>query len=60
MVATIPDGDSEGDYLREVVIEAKPGGLEIDNYILIPWAWIDRASRILRSSRECDIRPLGD
>jgi len=35
-VGTIPDGE----YNREVEVVATNYGLEIDNYIVIPWKWI--------------------
>jgi hypothetical protein len=40
-VRTIPDADMDGSsYNREVVIEATDQGIEIDEYIIIPWDWI--------------------
>ena len=36
IVREIPDGD----YNREVEIEATADGLRIDDYIVIPWEWI--------------------
>lgn len=57
-IETIPDGDTEGDYIREVRIEATVKGIEIDEYIMIPWEWIHRASEILdSSSRSGTARP---
>ena len=38
---------SEDNYNREVEIEAKPNGLWIDDYIVIPWDWIFQAASAL-------------
>lgn len=43
MVRAIPDGD----YNREVEIEARADGLWIDEYITVPWEWILQAASVL-------------
>jgi hypothetical protein len=46
-VEEIPDGDSWGDYIRKVVIEANDRGLGVDGFITIPWEWIFGAAQKL-------------
>ncbi len=43
MVREIPDGD----YNRGVEIKATEDGIRIDDYIVIPWEWIDSARTLL-------------
>jgi hypothetical protein len=42
-VREIPDGE----YNRDVEIEATSEGIRIDDYITVPWDWIRRASGLL-------------
>lgn len=48
LVREIPDGE----FNRQVEVEATEDGLRIDDYIVIPWDWIHRVSQILATS--CD------
>ncbi len=38
---------SDGEYDREIEIEAIPDGLRIDDVLIIPWEWIERARSLL-------------
>jgi hypothetical protein len=42
IVWSVPDGE----YNRDVEIEAKQDGIWIDDYIFIPWEWIQTAYSI--------------
>jgi hypothetical protein len=41
---------SDGDYNREFVFIANEDGLVMDETLIIPWEWIDRAREILGTS----------
>ena len=45
LVREIPDGD----YNREIEIEATAEGLRIDDYIVISWKWIRQAREAIRA-----------
>jgi len=66
MSAPIPEGDKadkaderlhltkcipDGEYNRDVEIDAIDDGIEIDEYIFISWEWLAKARRI-RSARK--------
>lgn len=42
----------EGEYNREVEIRGTKEGLEVDDYLVIPWEWIDEARKRFPRSGE--------